>query len=670
MAKNPIFGRATYNSRSARQLRGRVELGSIDVMAEMNTYKNFGIFHTWNDVYSQAWKSTDDPTDADGDPNSGQVPGTPGVRSLFNKYSAVLTGTDQGLGNFDGGPMSESIKNLVIKSSGWRISNNVPLIDTPKNREKIQANSGCTVRELVQASQKGHFGVATYSYADFMYCKYLNKVPNNYLITLRRFPTPVLDSIMPSGTGTDRHQAGANDQIPPMGTMVTWLGVSGNDMKSILKYSYNMDYQQVDAKWENVQPEGESPNSPLTALEAMMNPAARKQYTDGTSVPALDSYMQKFFGAGASPYQQKTGQEDEGRLYGPIDRVKSTYIRGTKGLTFDQTITLVFEYELRSYNGINPRQAMLDLIASILSTTYTTGGFWKGGYRGGGVRQSSYFRNLNIFKQPASLPDLWDNLHKDVQNAWGKIKDASAAAGGPMKLLGNAVNAIGSLIAAGMVNNLGRPARYAQNSLITPEPTGLWHVTIGNPHHPIMMMGNMVLKKTEIEHSGPLGLDDFPTHLKVTCTLERGKPRDQYGIENMYMQGNDRIFHSMEGKIVDMYDAAKEYSKNKAAVPAETSKVKFSANNDAMTQGVQQGGKQKSDGSTTPEGEATAKKVKTQIHQYTEYSDQWLYYFGMKSGADIISSSGELNRGTFKKSKPTDPNKSKAQDPAPETKAK
>jgi hypothetical protein len=62
-------------------------------------------------------------------------------------------------------------------------------------------------------------------------------------------------------------------------------------------------------------------------------------------------------------------------VYGPVDTIKGTYMRGEEGLEFDQKISLQFDYELRSYNGINPRQAMLDLLSNILNVTYTTGTF-------------------------------------------------------------------------------------------------------------------------------------------------------------------------------------------------------------------------------------------------------------------------------------------------------
>jgi hypothetical protein len=116
------------------------------------------------------------------------------------------------------------------------------------------------------------------------------------------------------------------------------------------------------------------------------------------------------------------------------------------------------------------------------------------------------------------------------------------------------------------LNQLGRPTKVALNSLLEPVPTGLWHLTIGNPMHPIMVIGNLILDKTEIEHYGPLGLDDFPTGLKVTCTLHHGKPRDTTMIENMYIMGHSRVYIPMGPDIEKLYNQASEFKESEKKV--------------------------------------------------------------------------------------------------------
>jgi hypothetical protein len=230
-------------------------------------------------------------------------------------------------------------------------------------------------------------------------------------------------------------------------------------------------------------------------------------------------------------------------------------------------MSLVFEYELRSYNGINPKQAMLDLLSNILNVTYTTGTFWGGGFKGYAAQQSNIFTNLNVFKTHGGAMELIGALIDDANNGWQSFKGL-VTGGDFFKRAGQMLNSIGGMILGGLLNKLGRPKKAMYNSLLSPAPIGFWHVTIGNPKKPIISMGNMIITNVTIEHSGPLGLDDFPTGLKVTVELDRGKPRDLRDIEKLYMQGNDRIYSSMSDKVFDMYKNSELYkasrdSKNK-----------------------------------------------------------------------------------------------------------
>ena len=517
-----------------------------EVARDFNSYLGFEPFMAFADVIDETEKikMSLDPTY---DPKVGK----PGIKSLFNKSGAVLLGAS-----------ASNDSDAVIKASQWRLSNNVPLIDTPENRKKIRQNSGYTIRELVEASEKGMLGTAVYSYADFMYCKYLGQIPNNYLITLRRYPTPVDDYISAAGLGETRKQTRSSNPVP-IGQMVTWMNTPGNNIDSILTYSVSMPYEEKTAQWEQANNNADASNKPLNAASALFDKTYRQQYQAGMSGNAINHYVEQMFGGKSlgidPPYSGMLGWRDQNKVYGPVDAVKKVYYRGQNGIDFNQSIKLTFEYELRSYNGINGRQAMLDLISNILNVTYTTGTFWGGGYYGGGAHQNNIFANLNIMKTSGGFTNFVDAFAKDISSVKSGIKSSVQANGGVLATIKNFLNDLGGMLAGGLLNRLGRPQKSMVNSLLSPAPTGLWHVTIGNPFHPIMSMGNMILKNTTITHIGPLGLDDFPTGLKVECELERGKPRDLRGIEMMYMNGNDRIYHSMGPKVFDMYTAAKEY---------------------------------------------------------------------------------------------------------------
>lgn len=559
---NNIFskGKLINGSGNIQKVKyNRVQLLNKETAQRLNTYLNFGIFPTYADTYNEF------------EPKKG--PGTPGVRSLFNKSGFVL------LGSTDGAYDVDLTKGDAKNTHWWRIGNNVPLIDSPEARKRIRKSAGCSVKELVDASSQGLMGRETYDYSDFMYCKHLGEISNNYMITLRRFPLPVDDFIGASGENSDQRKSRSTTNAACIGCMVTWMGVSGNDMSNILKYNFNMPFKEETAEFQDRQANADQNTTLLNGMFATFDKAYQKQYIEGYAGNAANTFFEhlgvKAGTLGNPPYTDYASFRDtKTKVYGPIDSIRSTYVRADSGLTFEQKITLVFEYELRSYNGINGKQAMLDLISNILNVTYTTGSFWGGGYKGFAAHQSNIFANLNIFKARGGFTNFVDAFSEDISNfgndikqefgisfdSWDAIKNSGKNA---LKALGSILNSVGGMFLAGRLNALGRPQKTMYNALLSPAPIGFWHVTIGNPKRPIMSIGNMVITNCEIEHQGPLGLDDFPTGLKVTVQLDRGKPRDLRDIEKLYMQGNDRIYSSMGPKVFDMYKNSELYGEHK-----------------------------------------------------------------------------------------------------------
>lgn len=545
------------NNQMVSKMRiNREYLLSKDTAMELNTYLSFKPFKTFNDLYGSEYDSSGNEILDD------KKIGTPGVRSLFNKSGAVIIG--------DGGAegwawdASDTTKNDIVlrRASDWRISNNVPLMDNRETRKAIREESKCTVKDLVKASQEGILGRNTYAFSDFMYCKYLGRVSNNHLITLRRFPYPVDDFISSVGVGKDRKNKNYSTQnADSIGCLVTWMGTPGNDMSSILKYSVAMPFKEQKAQIQDSRIDSDSGGGPANAIANAFDPTYRAQYQAGSAGASVNQYMGKFFNVGDAPYpaSEYNSHRDSMKAYGPVDTIKTTYMRSEEGLSFDQNITITFDYELRAYNGINGRQAMLDLLANVLNVTYSTGTFWGGGFRGGGAHQNNVFTNLKIFKTRGGFTNFVDAFAEDYSTLSKKAGDAIESNGGILQTLKKLANTLGGMLMSGFLNRMGRPHKQLVNSILSPAPIGFWHLTIGNPHHPIMSIGNLILKNTEIEHYGPLGLDDFPTGLRVTCQLQRGKSRDIRDIEKLYMHGNDRIYTSMGPKIFDMYQNSREY---------------------------------------------------------------------------------------------------------------
>lgn len=612
-------------SRDQKIRYNREHLLSRKVAYEMNTYLNFGLFPTYAEAYDPEYekdgeKYREKPSDR----------GTPGARSIFNRAGAVLLGATKSDTNW--------YKDLTDGSNvhDWRIANNVPLIDSPKARQRIRENSGCSVKELVNASENGMLGQATYAYSDFMYCKYLGKVSNNYMITLRRFPLPVDDFIGAEMIDPEDRKITSAMQASCIGCMVTWMGVSGNDLSNILSYSMKMPFKSQDAELQQNQGDADQNDGILNGVFSMFDQTYQKQYQEGYAGTAANKVLgNTMFGTmGNPPYTSAKTFRDSNKLYGPVDGIKSTYMRSEAGLTFEHSFTLTFEYELRSYNGINGRQAMLDLISNILNVVYTTGTFWGGGFKGFGAHQSNIFANLNIFKARGGATEFLSAFWQDAQDIGGKVK--SSLGGGSFKETVKNIlqqfNNIGGMLMSGMLNKLGRPQKTFYNSLLSPAPIGFWHVTIGNPRHPIMSIGNMIIKDAKIEHNGPLGLDDFPTKLKVTVQLDRGKPRDLRDIERLYMQGNNRIYTSMSDKVFDMYKNAELWRNNK------TTKSYTPVGNIATIN-------------------TESPKVTVSLGTYNNVLKGMKKYFGTDDAYSIYIPAAEQECGAFKKKPSTKANK-------------
>lgn len=558
--------------------------------------------------------------DSDGNPSLDDVSGL-STKSLFNNYNALFV------------------------NSNYREDLNMPLLDNPESRKNIRKKTACTIKDLVEASANGDLGRQIYNYSDFAYCKHLGRISNNYLITLRRFSTPCGDKI---DIRSHIKEADKSNQhhMPDIGRMVTWMGTPGNDLNAILKYSYAMQWKDETAKIEDV--ETENPDSPLANIFNMTNANYRKQVLQGTQG---SNYLGKKYvdgllgglpgGSTNPPYKQADWQKmyDSTKIYGPVDVIDTTK-RRERGLKFEQKFELVFDYELRSYYGVNGKAAFTDLIANILATTYTHGTFWGGERRFIGNSQDNVFANLPIFK----LAESGDFTPSSVYRSFiDSVQQTSQAFAGGLKgdttyeKIKNLAKDIGGMLLGGALNKLGRPQKMFMSSLLSGAPVGCWHLTIGNPFSPILEVGNLVCTGTEIEHYGPLGLDDFPTGIRVKVALEHGKPRDIMGIEQMYNRGDTRIYSPMGNKVLDMYKNASSIKKSTTRENNITERTKKKINTDGSVQDV----------AGMPAVQENANNV-TETKSKDEDIASLMRYFGMTDSSMISIAGAEALYGSEK----------------------
>jgi hypothetical protein len=520
---------------------------SMDVFNVMNKYRGTLDYALETPLFSpQKNISEDVPTAA--------MPASP---SLFNPYYGVpRTGIVESL------PLLDNTKNHAQISAkrfnGGNVNSQINLYDI----------NDCSIKNLVNLSNEseGILGQARYKYSDFMYCKELGKISNNYLITLRRFERPVGDNIFRNSTAL-KSNISVNGDI---GRMITWFGTEENKLEDILKYTYNAEWVQFEAeRQEMASQENDDARGPIGKIVNIFNTKnnniADKAYTSSGA-----DILLKSLGADVAdaPYANNPAVNgsayDKNKIYEPEDTLRSVYeYKGN--LVFEHEFTLTFNYKLRGYDNINAKSAFLDLLANILVVTYRTGTFWPGEQHVIGIPQNiagwnkaeslidgifeqtdSLLENLaegkpigdsaGIFAQQVgsmldgvlgiNVQDIFTNPKETLESISEKLKDTNFLNG----------------IKASIKNKLGRPSIYAFHSFLTNDNTGVWHVTIGNPLNPIVSMGNLIITNCEISHSGPLGLDDFPTELKCVVTLKHARPRDAVDIQRMYTKGRNAVY--------------------------------------------------------------------------------------------------------------------------------
>ena len=594
-------------------------------------------------------------------------------RFIYNKPTkALIDVTKKGNGKMvhvAGIASTPALFNPQFNIQSIGITDNVPLMNNISNLSRYDNNiTDCSIKELVRLSHlpQSILGLARYKYADFMYCAELGRIPNNHLITLRKFPYPVGDNIFETAGPKYRKGSRNFDSVGDYARMVTWFGTDDNKLEDILKYTtkatwkeLHAEIQQLDSREDN---SGSLLNQGITSFGGMSSTYAAGMgagmYGNQNLFQKLGYNMtSKFLGAtgagkaGIDTNASSMGDNkellrnyDQNKVYTPKDTIQDTYTYEGK-LQFTNDFTLTFHYKMRAYDNINTKTAMLDLLGNIQECTYRRGVFWGGQQKLIGPPQNtSAWRTANAF-----IDNSWSKLGGIMQafgsgsfsldNILGALSSLSNAASGLAQnalqgakdfaangLSGaiqsvktglnkwNKVTHFSEAMKAGLKNSLGRPQLYAFNSLLSGDNVGLWHVTVGNPKNPIAVMGNMIVDSTEITHLGPLGIDDFPTEIKVTVHLKHARPRDITDIGRMYTKGHGSIYYPAgRNSINDFVDLdantmrdLETIEKAQAAVRAESAKEDTAYMNQQQEEAAK-AAKAADEASKTPEATGGAK---------------------------------------------------------------
>ena len=462
-----------------------------------------------SDTESSVYKST--AAGSDGNKGKGGKDITEGPRpsSIFNRFSLI---------NYRGSQLSGNAEGYDSKSG----------VHHKISAEELENPSASKIIELT--GNKG--GKAyRYDYSDFALARYYGKIPNNYMITLRRFAFPITDDIItPKILGPDGDMV--DNAHPDIARAITYLGdAPGNKIEDILKFSHGYKWKAAEADVQTLQGKSQGSSGKFGAM------------VNGSKFLSAAANASAGRGAVASNSREQNAGYDAfsntypNHVFGPLNVIKDTLVR-EKGLTFDQEFTLKFEYELRSFGGVNPKIMMLDQMANILALTYNTAPFWGGAVRyvgGGGVgRPLGNLKKLQSGDYSGFLGSVMKDMGSMFKGVGADIVNLTK--GKDSKLLNN-------LVGGGLMKLFNTPqGGQAANALLTGDPTGAWHVTIGNPLNPVIVVGNLACQSTDIQFEGGFGAQDFPDKMVVTIKLKPGRPRDRAEIESMFNAGRGRFY--------------------------------------------------------------------------------------------------------------------------------
>jgi hypothetical protein len=433
-----------------------------------------------------------------------------------------------------------------------------------------------------------------YKAQDFLYCKYYKKIPVNHLVTLRRFPMPVNDnifdlSVRPAPPDGKETVLEAVDVTQVAGvTAVTYLGeTAGNKLDDILKFSYGLNWKEIESKMEAVESSaGSYTQQPL--------------YNKISGIGRATADAAKGISAGSKFARQNdpnAGQDRFGTTYanfviGPVNVIDKTNVRD-KGIKFENDIKLNFEYQLRSLNYVNPKIAMIDIISNMLTMSTNNAQFFGGGHRyyGSAGYVASTFGDMGKLRS-GDFAGYIGSVVKDVETGFKSVFGGGTGEfnldNGLDGILKVGKTLLGNMLGGFLGDNMGAiNGSTATTAFISGEPTGNWHITVGNPLNPIVMMGNMYCDNSTMTLGNGLGYDDFPMEVKFEIDLKHGKPRDKGDMENMFNGGRGRIYASVADE--------KDVLNLKGADIATYGSVKAGKSNLQKTQSAAAAGSVKSD---------------------------------------------------------------------------
>jgi hypothetical protein len=397
--------------------------------------------------------------------------------------------------------------------------------------------------------------------ADFAYLTDLGVYPLNRLVILRRFPE---GSVVPGNLS----EWGKNGP-EPIATVIGWVKEGTDDLFSIgFNEVWSRQTETLDKVFNHIFKEEFSHK-----LENVMS-------VPGWSQGFLWGFLNKMGMANEAYSFNNVPQGDPNVLKTSL--MRDIYQQGLE-TTFNMTVNT--EYEQKFINGVDPSKAMLDIIDNLTRFGTSEMSYYlkpdskmmknlikainSSGNKSNLDNWVAFIKTLfeaffvgiqatitdlkQFFDKPKETPTTTTNGNPSNESTTNESTtgDSSKKPQDELKPIETASNLLnvgreiynffGNTLLAGTINKYRWPIRGSL-SLMTGLPSTPWHMTIGNPYHPVISLNNVQVDGVTITPNTEMGFGDMPTRLKVSITLKIGRPLGKQEIDRIFNNNYRRVY--------------------------------------------------------------------------------------------------------------------------------
>lgn len=275
-------------------------------------------------------------------------------------------------------------------------------------------------------------------------------------------------------------------------------------------------------------------------------------YEDLLTALSLDG-LTSVFGGTKKDYQREDGVPFTRSSTGNPNLIKQAMKRktGGEGLESEITFKLKFEYELRYVNQIDPSIALLDLMSNAMRM---------------GTSESEFKYNIPFLKNSdlikgfinGDISKATEMFEKNIEIFTNDISKTTKNIMNNLKVLTKNVadKGVGGIAKTSLqyIVSRYREDLKASLSVDTGLPSGIWHVTIGNPKAPIISCGDLIVESSRLKLGKELGYNDFPNSFEITYSLKSARPRGRNELIRIFNSGRGRLYVYKQTNLNPDYD--------------------------------------------------------------------------------------------------------------------